>query len=83
MRPALEYTFDMPATYRIVIQGALEKTWFKDLYDLEIVVDQLTGGVQETTLKGEMNDQAALMGMLNTLYNMGYVLLHLERMAKN
>jgi hypothetical protein len=32
-------------------------------------------------LRGELIDQAALMGVLNTLYDLGYTLLKLERMA--
>jgi hypothetical protein len=32
-----------------------------------------------TTLSGELSDQAALMGVLNALYDMGFPLLRVER----
>ncbi len=34
-----------------------------------------------TTLSGELIDQAALMGVLNSLYDMGYPLLKVERLG--
>jgi hypothetical protein len=34
-----------------------------------------------TTLTGEVSDQAALMGVLSTLYDMGYPLLKVERLG--
>jgi hypothetical protein len=37
------------------------------------------GGPIVTTLTGELTDQAALMGVLYSLYDMGYPLLKVER----
>jgi hypothetical protein len=34
-----------------------------------------------TTLTGELTDQAALMGVLNTVYDLGFTLLKVERLA--
>jgi hypothetical protein len=34
-----------------------------------------------TTLTGELVDQAALVGVLNSLYDMGYPLLKVERLG--
>jgi hypothetical protein len=39
------------------------------------------GGSIVTTLTGELIDQAALMGVLNSLYDMGYPLLKVERLG--
>ena len=83
MHPVHKYSFDEPATYCICINGTLDKTWFRDLYDLEISVKKRAGGDQETILKGEMKDQATLIGVLNTLYNMGFTLFSVERIVES
>jgi hypothetical protein len=46
-----------------------------------VQVNDQTPGASTTTLTGKMSDQAALMGLLNSLYNIGLPLLsvaHLE-----
>jgi len=68
---------DQPAYYRIKIQGYLGQHWSKSMAGLSISV---TGEPDQsvTTLSGEVLDQAALMGVLNGLYGMGYALLSVE-----
>ncbi|MGW8226697.1 MAG: hypothetical protein ACWGOY_13235 [Anaerolineales bacterium] len=68
---------DQPAFYRIQIQGYLGQHWSESLAGLSISV---TGEPDQsvTTLSGEVLDQAALMGVLNGLYGMGYALLSVE-----
>ena len=83
MHHSQKYSFDTPATYRIVINGSLDRTWFRNIYEMDIVVNSRAAGVQETTLKGELIDQAALIGVLNTLYNMGFTLLNVERIIES
>jgi hypothetical protein len=48
---------------------------------MAISARQATGKPAVTTLRGELIDQAALMGVLNTLYDLGFVLLKVERKA--
>ena len=48
---------------------------------MAITVRQATGQEPVTTLTGEVTDQAALLGMLNTLYDMGFPLLKVERLG--
>ena len=68
---------DQPAFYRIQIQGYLGQHWSESMGGLTISV---TGERDQpvTTLSGEVLDQAALMGVLNGLYGMGYTLLSVE-----
>ena len=68
---------DQPAFYRIQIQGYLGQHWSESMAGLSISV---TGERYQsvTTLSGEVLDQAALMGVLNGLYGMGYALLSVE-----
>ena len=68
---------DQPAMYRIQVQGFLGQHWRESMGGLSISV---TGSHDQsvTTLSGEVLDQAALMGVLNGLYGMGYTLLSVE-----
>ncbi|UCD98394.1 MAG: hypothetical protein JSV42_15790 [Chloroflexota bacterium] len=68
---------DEPAKYRIQVQGILGQQWSESMGGLEISV---TGSQDQpvTTLTGELLDQAALMGVLNGLYSLGYALLSVE-----
>ncbi len=70
-------TLDRSATYRIRIQGSLSRSWADYLGGLDIqVTDESVWPV--TILSGSLIDQAALMGVLNSLYDLGYPLLSVE-----
>jgi hypothetical protein len=59
------------AIYRIEIRGLLDDSWSARLGGLSITsVQDLEYGDQITTLEGSVPDQAALLGILNTLYNL-------------
>ena len=67
-----------PATYRICIGGTLDKK-YSDYYggmmiEHDIVLDQYP----VTILSGRMVDQAALIGVINSLYDIGCPLLSVE-----
>jgi len=68
---------DEPAKYRIQIQGSLGPHWSELMGGLEISVTK-SQDLPVTTLTGEVRDQAALMGVLNGLYALGYALLSVE-----
>ena len=59
------------ACYRIAVQGCLdEKKWSGRLGSMQIA-SRIEGDQQAITiLNGEVQDQAELMGVLNTLYQM-------------
>ena len=68
--------FSGAATYQIVIQGELDERWSNRLGGLEIKVKQKEDGPPVSILTGYFVDQAALSGVLNSLYDM-----HLPLMA--
>jgi len=72
--------FDQPAVYSITAVGRLDKSSSDRLGGLEIVCTKAEGSDEPavTTLKGVLIDQAALLGVLNTLYNWHYPLLSVE-----
>lgn len=72
--------FDRPAVYEIRVTGVLDESWSDCLGGMTIVntpAGQQTA-LPEATLAGRLEDQAALLGVLNTLYNFGHSLLQLQ-----
>jgi hypothetical protein len=69
--------YDQPRIYAIHIAGRLEQNWADRLGGLKIISiaenDESNGPV--TALEGCLPDQAALLGILNTLYNLHYPVL--------
>lgn len=75
------FLFDLPGRYRIRVQGRLSASWSSRLSDMTISVRQPASQKPITTLTGEVRDQAALLGVLNALYDMGCPLLKVERLG--
>jgi len=64
------------AVYQIRFQGVLDESWVKYLNpDLTINTHGDTPQALITTLTGKVSDQAALLGLLNSLYYLGLPLL--------
>jgi hypothetical protein len=70
--------FDSPATYQISVQGRINPTWSDRLEGMTIDLIKGEGDSPVTTLAGELSDQAALFGVLNTLYNLHLPVLSVE-----
>ena len=67
---------DNAACYRIKVQGTLSSNWSDYLGGLDISVKNEHGS-PHTILEGELLDQAALMGVIDSLYNLGYMILEI------
>jgi hypothetical protein len=63
-----------PTMYVILVQGALESSWSERLSGMSITVFDGPDGPC-TTLAGVLIDQAALQGVLKTLYDLGLPVL--------
>ena len=71
----LEY----PASYLIQIQGSLDPQWSSRLSGLAIQTQHYEDDrLPITILSGHLTDQAALLGVLNTLYDLRFPLLSVE-----
>jgi hypothetical protein len=66
--------------YTIRVQGPLDATWSEQLGGMRIMVSG-TGRHAVTVLFGRLGDQAALMGVLNTLYDLGLPLLSVDYLS--
>jgi hypothetical protein len=72
--------FDNPATYQISVQGRIDPSWSDRVEGMTICRAMVEGESPVTTLEGELSDQAALAGVLNTLYDLHLTLLSVKRL---
>ena len=71
--------FDTSGNYFIRAQGKLDESWSDRLGGMTISVSYPSGNHQPvTTLQGELMDQAELLGVLTTLYQLHLPLLTVE-----
>jgi hypothetical protein len=63
-----ELNLGTPARHRIRVRGILDQSWSGRLGGMTITMEQ-EDEAPVTTLYGRLLDQAALLGVLNTLYD--------------
>lgn len=76
---ARQFVMDTPSRYLIRVVGELDKSWLGFFDTLSIVV--CTGAAPYTisTVCTHQADQAAVMGLLNSLYDFGYPIVSFEK----
>jgi len=72
--------FDRPAFYQIIVEGRIDPTWQDRLEGLAIQPIDRETSPPITTLQGELIDQSALAGVLNTLYELHLPVLSVNRL---
>jgi hypothetical protein len=75
-------TLDQPGTYRICVQGQLDSAWADYFEGMKIENVCEAGGCKVTFLSGTLIDQAAVQGVLQKLYNLGFPLIRAERIEE-
>ena len=73
---------DTPGTYRIRVRGYLDSSWSDRLAGLTITPTGQGDESLETTLYGQVLDQAALAGVLSALYDLHLPLLSVEYLGE-
>jgi hypothetical protein len=71
-----------PAIYRIRVQGNLNLSWALNLNGMQITKTENADDTNETLLVGRLEDQAALAGVIETLYNLQMPVLSVECLEK-
>ena len=74
--------FAGPATYRIVVQGALSEQWSDRLAGLKITCTSRGDAAPHTCLSGPIRDQAELAGVLDSLYDLHLPILKVEQVQE-
>jgi hypothetical protein len=67
-----------PAKYRIRVQGVVDESWVDYFGGMMVRIEHGSDTPTESTLVGWVDDQAALLGALERLYNHGLPILSLE-----
>lgn len=76
--PSKGLKLETPAVYRICVQGRLDHNWSDRLGGMAIRSSSSLESAPTTILEGHLADQAALSGVLNTLYDLHLPLLKVE-----
>ena len=79
MPPRNRIPFDLPATYQITVEGRIDPNWSDRMEGMTICQSMSETGSPITTLEGQLGDQAALAGVLNTLYELHLPVLSVKR----
>ena len=72
--------FDRPAIYQICVQGQIDPNWTNNLEGMAVQLTSVEVSLPVTNLVGELCDQAALAGVLNTLYELHMTLILVKRL---
>ena len=67
-----------PSVYRIRVNGGLDQSWSERLAGMTITTTCGRNTADSTKLEGQLLDQAALTGILNTLYDLQLPLVSVE-----
>ena len=70
-----EFSFQKPAIYKIKVEGVLKDNWSEKFQGLRISIERSLSGKPVSVLTGKINDQSALAGLLDTLYNFNMTIL--------
>jgi hypothetical protein len=67
-----------PGNYRILVEGLLDERWSERLAGMQIKSRKRADQSVFTTLTGDLRDQAELLGVLNSLYELHLPILEVE-----
>lgn len=74
------YAFDGPAFYQITLQGAIPLGWAERVEGMTISRVCLQDGPPLAILTGALTDQAALSGVLNTVYELHLTIISVHKL---
>jgi hypothetical protein len=72
------FSFSKPAIYEIKVLGEVNLELSDRLQRMQISIDRKSGPKPVSILIGRMNDQAALSGVLNTLFDMHLTVISVD-----
>ncbi len=73
-----EFSFQKPSIYKIKVEGILKASWSEKLQGLQINVQRSPGEKPISILIGKIDDQSALSGLLNTLYDFNLTIISVQ-----
>lgn len=76
-----ELRIDVGARYQICTQGLFDADWLDMLSGCWVIASAPSSAKDVTIFVGEVADQAALMGVLQQLYSLGFALLLVKHLV--
>ena len=76
------FIFKKAAIYRIIVNGAIDKSWSARLNDMQITTEKNSREETFTSLVGKINDQTALSSILTTLCDMHMTLISVKMLSE-
>ena len=73
-----EFSFQKPSIYKIKVEGEIQENWSEKFQGLKISVKRSLRGKPVSVLTGKINDQSALSGLLNMLYDYNMTILSVK-----
>lgn len=73
------FAFDRSSIYSVWVEGYIDPDSSDRLEGMDVRPSRRDDGMSVTLLQGELPDQAALVGLLNALYQMHFVVLMVLR----
>ena len=73
-----EFSFQKPSIYKIRVEGEIQENWSEKFQGLKISVKRSLRGKPVSVLTGKINDQSALSGLLNMLYDYNMTILSVK-----
>ena len=77
-----KFTLESPGIYRIKVQGELDPRLSGRFNGMQITTTYTADNLTETILVGKLQDQAALAGVLDKIYNLRLPVLSVECLEK-
>jgi hypothetical protein len=77
-----EFRLSQPCDYRIDVLGRLDEDWSDRLSGMRILPGSCGCDPQVTVLVGKLEDQAELIGVLNSLYELHLPLVQVKLLEK-
>jgi hypothetical protein len=75
--------FDGPATYKITVQGLVDKSFSESFAGMRMTAGQDANRDPITYLTGRVRDQAELAGVLNNLYETHVSIISVENLSES
>ena len=73
-----DFKFQSPAIYKIKVYGEIKESWSERLEGMHLDVQTSDSTKPVTTLTGRINDQSALFGVINTLYDNHFTIISIN-----
>jgi hypothetical protein len=78
-----EFPQDQPAVYQIQVDGRIDERRLDWFDDMTISSETRADGKAISTLVGSVADQAALHGLLNRIYILGFLVISVTRVEQS